>query len=182
MLRLTGLILVFALGVGAAFALVSCGDDENPELLPGETAEQILDNLDTVAEAVDAGDCSGAEDAVNEIIGDIEDLDRPVSKELRQELKRGAVLLSERIDTDCTPEETAAPTTTAPIETTTHESTEETTTDKSTTTEETTAPEPTTTETTPPTTPTTPTTPAPPQPPPSGGGSSGGVGPGAAAG
>lgn len=126
MLRLTGLILVFALGAGAAFGLVSCGDDENPELLPGDTAKQILDNLDRAEEALADGDCEAAEEAVDQIVGDIEDLDRPVSKELRRELKQGAILLGERIAEECTPETTAPPTTEEapeppPEETTTEE-------------------------------------------------------------
>ena len=185
MLRLTGLILVFALGAGAAFGLVSCGDDSNPELLPGNTADDILSNLDTVTEAVDSGDCDGAEQAVSEIIGDIEDLDRPVSKALRRQLKQGANLLADQVETECTPEATST-TTVEPTEpTTTEETTQETTTDQSTTSEQTTTEQTTTTTeepppTAPPTTPTTPTTPSPPSPPPGDG--SGGVGPSKAAG
>lgn len=180
-LRLAGLILVFALGAGAAFGLVSCGDDNNPELLPGNTADDILSNLDTVTEAVDSGDCDGAEQAVSEIIGDIEDLDRPVSKALRRQLKQGATLLADQIEAECTPEATSE-TTAEPTEPTT---TQETTTDQSTTSEQTTTEQTTTTTaepptTAPPTAPTTPTTPGPPSPPPGDG--SGGVGPSKAAG
>src|SRR5688572_4810187 len=130
MLRLTGLVLVFALGAAAAFGLVACGDEENPELLPGDTAEQILDNLEQAEASVGSGDCEGAEQAVNEIIGDIEDLDRPVNKELRQELKQGAILLGEQIAEECAPDTTVPETTEEaseppPEETTTEETTTE---------------------------------------------------------
>lgn len=186
MLRLTGLILVFALGAGAAFGLVSCGDEENPELLPGDTAKQILDNLEQVEESVGTGDCEGAEQAVNEIVGDIEDLDRPVSKELRQELKQGAILLGEQIAEECTPDTTVPETTEEapeppPEETTTEETTTEEDDDGDEGDDEGDdegSPAPPSSQEPPPAEeppPTTPTTPTPPQ-------DSGGVGPGRATG
>lgn len=160
MARLIVPIAALALGVGAAFALVSCGGD-NADLLPGETADQILTNLDTVEALADAGDCEGARRAAAEVSSQVDDLSG-VDRELVQALRRGTDRL-ETVVADCeettvtTTEETT--TTTGTTEDTSSERTGKTATDRDTT-GQTTTRSTTTRQTTPTTTP-TPTTPQP---------------------
>lgn len=184
--RLATALLALALGAAAAFALVSCGDDEEDEqaLLPGDTAEAILANLDAVEEAVAAGECDEAAENVETIQNQIAALDRPVSRKLRQNLSEGAELLAERIAEECEP---AAATTAETTVTTESTETTDTTDEETTETTETTGEEPTTTDETtttqepaqpePPTEP--PAQPEPPTTPPE---DSGGVSPGGVAG
>lgn len=165
-------MLAVALGAASAVALVSCGDSgDDSGLLPGDTADQIVTNLEEVEDLAAAGDCDGAAAAAADVSGQIEDLDRSVDPRLRQALAEGAEEVEQEAGEACV-------VTTTTVETTTEEEPEpETTTTDETTTgdEEETEPEeeepeeeepPTTppTETTPPTTP-----PEPPTPPPSGG-------------
>jgi hypothetical protein len=178
MARLIVPIAALALGAGAAFALASCGGD-NADLLPGETADQILANLDTVEALADAGDCEGARRAAAEVSSQVDDLSG-VDRELVQALRRGTDRL-ETVVADC--EQTIATTTEA---TTTTETTEGTSTERTgktnpeTTARTTTRSTTTATQTTPTTTPTqtTPTTTSPSggTPPDSGGVTPGGAG------
>lgn len=87
MTRLIVPIVALGLGLAAAFALVSCGDDD-AELLPGDTAEQIVDNLDTVEMLAAEGDCEGAQRAAAEVSGQVDTLSG-VDRELIQALRRG---------------------------------------------------------------------------------------------
>jgi hypothetical protein len=98
-------LLVFAL-TGAALALSSCGGSD-AQLLPGETARQITDNLDKVRELADEGDCVGAESAAEEVGEQIEAL-QGVDPKLKGALHDGAIRLNEVIG-EC--EETTTETT-----------------------------------------------------------------------
>ncbi|HEY5052004.1 MAG TPA: hypothetical protein VII45_01195 [Solirubrobacterales bacterium] len=190
MSRLIAYFLVCALGAGAAIALVSCGGGGSPDLLPGNTAREISENLDSVEQLASAGDCAGAEGAAQEVGDQIDELGN-VDKTLKAALRKGASRLNEVVAADCSPETTES-IGTAEIPATTESSTTEQTKrrpKKPTTVEPNTTPTttPTTAPTTPATTPTTPTTPSttPTPPPAEGGGTetpSGGVGPGAAVG
>ena len=196
MTRLIASILSLTLGLGAAFALVSCGSSDKG-LLPGETADQIETNLDLVASQAANGDCEGAQAAADDVAQQVDDLGHEVSRRLRRALSEGAAQV-QSVVANCTPTEVTTETTetateftdTAPVKTDT-EPTETTNTSETTAeTTETTPTEPTTT------TPTTqPTTPTPPPPPPdngggggdlggggNSGGGSGGIGPGGKAG
>ena len=176
MARLTLSVLALSLGAVSALALVSCGGGGSDEgLLPGETASEIVANLDTVESLASSGDCVGAASAAREVqtqINDLDDSNTEVDPQLQEQLSKGAALLISVAEdpsgctaTTTTETETTEPTTTGETETTT--TTEET----ETTTEET---EPTTTTTTEPTTttPTSTTTPT------TGGTGTGGAGPG----
>lgn len=182
MARLIAPIIALALGAATAFALVSCGDGD-AELLPGETADQIIANLDTVETLAAQGDCEGARRAAAEVSGQVDDLSG-VDRELIQALRRGTDQL-ETVVAGC--EET----TVTEAETTTAETTDTTDSDRTGKTDSTkrdttarTTTQPTTTQTTPTTTPTqtapptTPTTTTPPAgtPPSSGGVTPGGGG------
>jgi hypothetical protein len=118
--RLAAFALALALGTTAAFALASCGGGEDAKLLPGTTAEEIGENLDTVQQFAAEGECVGAADAAQEVSDEVEALGG-VDVKLKQALQRGAARLNEVVTT-CEEEttESVAPASEAP-------STEETT-------------------------------------------------------
>jgi hypothetical protein len=173
--------LAVALGIGAAVALVSCGGGSSAKLLPGNTAREITQNLDAVAEFARSGDCTQAQDAVQQVSGQIDALGG-VDKQLKRALRDGAAHLNDVVVANCAATSVA----TTPDLSTTTESTspsEKPKKEKKPKKVETTPTAPTTTPTvTTPTstTPTTPTPPTTPPGPPDGGGTgppSGGVGP-----
>jgi hypothetical protein len=164
MRRFLGLSTVLALGLGCAFALSACSSGGS-DAIPSGTANQLDDALDAIEQQADEGDCSGAADSAAGIADQIDGLD------IDRELKQALIDAFERLQTLAADPETCEGITTQ--ETTTQEETttdEETTTEEQTTTEE----EPPPTETQEPPPPQTQTTPTQP----SGGGDSGGVGPG----
>lgn len=93
MARLSPLFLAFLLGTASAVALVSCGGGNDAQLLPGTTADQIESNLDQVAEQAGEGDCVGAEDAVAEVMAEVEGL-QGVDVKLKTALEEGTEKLS----------------------------------------------------------------------------------------
>lgn len=108
MARLSALFLAFALGAACAVALVSCGGGDEADLLPGTTADQIESNLEEVRELSDEGDCIGAEGAVAEVAGEVEEL-QGVDRKLKAALTEGTAKLSElvgRCEEETTEEET----------------------------------------------------------------------------
>ncbi|HVD37786.1 MAG TPA: hypothetical protein VNC15_03005 [Solirubrobacterales bacterium] len=94
MARLSPLFIAFLLGTASAVGLVSCGGGSNAQLLPGTTADQIESNLDQVAELAAAEDCVGAEDAVAEVMAEVEGL-HGVDVKLKTALQEGTAKLSE---------------------------------------------------------------------------------------
>jgi hypothetical protein len=88
---------LLALGGCAAVALglSACGG-EDAKLLPGETAREIVANLDTVQQLSDEGDCIGAESAVEQVGEQIEAVEG-IDRKLKQALEGGAVRLEEVI-------------------------------------------------------------------------------------
>ena len=86
--------LALALGVIAAIALTSCGSGEDAKLLPGNTAREISENLDSVKQFVSEGECVGAENAAQEVSAQVEGLGG-VDEKLKQALQRGAEKLGE---------------------------------------------------------------------------------------
>jgi septal ring-binding cell division protein DamX len=87
-------VLALALGLTAALALVSCGGGEDAKLLPGTTAQEISENLDSVRQFVSEGECIGAENAAREVSSQVEALDG-VDPKLKQALQHGAEKLGE---------------------------------------------------------------------------------------
>jgi len=108
MARLSALLLAFALGAIAAVGLVSCGSGDDANLLPGTTAEEIEANLDRVEQLAAEEDCFGAEDAVAEVAGEVEELEG-VDVKLKAALEEGTAKLSEVVglcEEETTEEET----------------------------------------------------------------------------
>jgi len=101
--------LTLALGAAAAVVLVSCGGGEDAKLLPGNTAQEITENLDRVQQYAEEGECVGAEDAVGEVTTQVESL-QGVDPKLEDALRRGAARLGEVV-ASCEEEvtETVAP-------------------------------------------------------------------------
>ena len=87
-----------AIVCAAALALAACGGGSDAKLLPGETAQEISENLDAVQRLVDEGECLEAEGAALEVSAQVEGL-RGIDPELKQVLERGADRLNEVVDT-----------------------------------------------------------------------------------
>jgi len=93
--RTTHSVLALALVGAAALGLAACGG-EDAKLLPGETAREITANLDTVKQLAGEGDCVGAESAVQQVSEQIETLEG-VDPKLKRALEEGAGRLEEVI-------------------------------------------------------------------------------------
>jgi hypothetical protein len=91
--RVATSLLAIGLGLAAVMLLASCGG-EDAQLLPGETAREITDNLDKVRQLSDEGDCIGAESAAQQVGEQIEALGG-VDRKLKQALQAGAEKLNE---------------------------------------------------------------------------------------
>jgi outer membrane biosynthesis protein TonB len=98
--------LALALGVTAALGLAACGGGEDAKLLPGTTAQEISENLDSVKQFVAEGECVGAENAAQEVSAQVEALGG-VDAELKQALQAGAAKLNEVV-ISCEESETEA--------------------------------------------------------------------------
>ncbi len=92
--RVNALLLIFALGAGAALGLSACGSGGSGDLLPGRTASEITSNLDRVSELSAEGECIGAEESAQEVSTQIDALGG-VDKQLKLALREGAERLNE---------------------------------------------------------------------------------------
>jgi outer membrane biosynthesis protein TonB len=106
------LALVLAATVAIGFS--ACGGGDDAKLLPGNTAQEITENLDAVQLLAGEGDCVGAANAAQEVSAEVEDLDG-VDAQLKRALERGAARLNEVVTT-CqeVEEEAVAPAAEAP--------------------------------------------------------------------
>jgi cell division protein FtsN len=147
-------LLALILGVAAALA-IGCGDRSN--LIPGGVAGDLKDQLASVQQAVDSGDCPAALAAIDRASARFQELPSSVDRRLKTRLGDGIRALRRTVPTDCQNAQTQTETT--QTQTTTTETTTTETTPPTTPTETTPA-QTTPTVTTPAeTTPTTPTTP-----------------------
>jgi cell division septation protein DedD len=158
-------LLALVLGVAAA-ALVACGSSGSSrrQFIPDRSAQRMSDALGDVRSAVDAGDCTKAEQALARARGVLVNLPSSVSDRLVARLRQGLDNLEtiapdecakNRAQTQTQTTETTPPVTTATETTPTTTTSTTPTTTTSTTPTTTTSTTPTTT-TTPPTTTTTP--------------------------
>jgi hypothetical protein len=88
-------LLALALAAVAGLTLAACGG-EDAQLLPGETAREIIANLDTVQQLSNEGDCVGADSAAEQVGEQIEAL-KGVDPKLKRALEDGAARLEEVI-------------------------------------------------------------------------------------
>jgi outer membrane biosynthesis protein TonB len=98
--------LALALGAAAAVTLVSCGGGDDAKLLPGNTAQEITENLDRVQQYAEEGECVGAENAAAEVTSQVEAV-QGVDPKLEDALRRGAARLGEVV-ASCEEETTEA--------------------------------------------------------------------------
>ena len=84
-------VLIIAILVGIT---VSACSSDDPGLLPGDDAQQILANLDRVEELATNGECDAAIESIATISRQVENLPDSVSSRLRQNLRRGVGRLS----------------------------------------------------------------------------------------
>jgi hypothetical protein len=97
MTRATAPALALAIAALAALALSACGSGSDAKLLPGKTAQEIGENLDSVQTLVDEGECVDAADAALEVSTEVEALQN-IDPELKAILKKGADRLNEVVD------------------------------------------------------------------------------------
>jgi hypothetical protein len=122
-MRVMPLLLVFALGLGAAF-LVSCGGDDS-KLIPASDAQRIKDSVDAVQAAVANGtaSCAEADDAAGRARQVVIDFPKSVDPRLRDRLLRGIARLRTRAGVECREQTgtqtTEVPTVSTPVETVT---------------------------------------------------------------
>jgi outer membrane biosynthesis protein TonB len=96
--RVTRPALVLAIAAAAALALTACGSGSDAKLLPGKTAQEINENLDSVQQLVDEGECVAATDAALQVSSDVES-QRNIDPKLKQILQEGASRLNEVVAT-----------------------------------------------------------------------------------
>lgn len=80
--------------------LTACSSDD-PGLLPGDDAQQILSNLDRVEALATDGECTLALEAIETISRQIESLPGSVDSKLKQNLRRGVTRLSQVTTESC---------------------------------------------------------------------------------
>lgn len=159
-MRIVPSLCALFLGAGAAFA-TGCGDRSG--LLPKGTAGQVRSELGAVREQVDAGDCPGADSAIDRARSAVKNADG-LDPGLRSRLLNGIGKLSGRAQQECLQQKPKPET---PADTTTTDTTDTAPTTPETETTDSTPTEP------PPSDTGTPSTPAPPTDP----GPDGGVSP-----
>jgi len=93
MRRLSALALA-----AAALALNACGGGDDAKLLPGTTAAEITENLETVEQLAGEGECVGAANAAQDVSTQVETVEG-VDPKLKQALQRGAEKLTEVVAT-----------------------------------------------------------------------------------
>jgi cell division protein FtsN len=111
-------LLALLLGVAAALA-IGCGDRSN--LIPADAANELKAQLAAVKAAVDGGDCSGAEAAVDRASARYQELPASVDTRLKKRIGDGIRSLRQTVPTDCQAAQTqteTTPTDTTPTETT----------------------------------------------------------------
>jgi hypothetical protein len=86
-------LLALALTAGPALALGGCGGSD-AKLLPGPTADEITENLDSVQRLADEGECVGAEDAALQVSTQVQEVSG-IDPKLKTALENGAARLNE---------------------------------------------------------------------------------------
>jgi outer membrane biosynthesis protein TonB len=113
-------LTVLALAAAATLALAACGGGEDAKLLPGTTAAEITENLETIEQLAGEGECVGAANAAADVSTQVETVE-DIDPKLKRALQRGAERLNEVVTTCQEGEETEAVTPTD--ETSTEETT-----------------------------------------------------------
>ena len=128
--RLAAPILALTLGAAVALALVSCGSRDTKGLLPGDTADQIVSNLDKVEQDASEGSCTSAAEEVAAVQDQISNLPASVDSRLRARLEDGASRLADVVNAPGACETTSTTTTSTSTESTTTKEKTKSTTDR----------------------------------------------------
>jgi hypothetical protein len=91
-------LTVLALAAAATLSLAACGGGDDAKLLPGTTAAEITENLESVKQLAGEGECVGAANAADEVSTQVETVEG-IDPKLKQALQRGAEKLSEVVAT-----------------------------------------------------------------------------------
>lgn len=128
-MRLLRLKLVTILTAALATLFATACSSDDPGLLPGDDAQQILTNLERVEDLATNGECTAALESIETISAQIAALPDSVDDRLRQNLRRGVTRLSEVTSASCgeSEEATEATTDTDPLATETVPEEDETT-------------------------------------------------------
>jgi outer membrane biosynthesis protein TonB len=97
MARVAAYALALGIGLAASLVLASCGGGD-AKLLPGNTAREIGENVDSVQQLVDEGECVDAQDAALEVSTQVEAL-QGIDPQLKEALEDGAARLNEVVGT-----------------------------------------------------------------------------------
>lgn len=127
-MRQVSLKLIAVIAAALAMLVASGCSADDPGLLPGDDAQQILANLDRVEDLAANGECSAALESIETISTQIAALPDSVSDRLKQNLRRGVRRLSEVTASSCgvpsDTTETVPETTETETETTNEQTTE----------------------------------------------------------
>lgn len=91
----------------ASIAVLSGCSEDRSNLLPGNTAKEIIANLNTVEQQVAESDCFGALDSTVEIRLQVEALSEDIDPVLRRNLLDGVTELQIKVQDECEPSDTA---------------------------------------------------------------------------
>ncbi len=101
--------LPLGLALVAALLLPGCGSS-NPNLIPQDRADQLIQQVDDVASRTSDSDCSGAKEALRDAREQVAELPRQVDAKLKKNLNEWLDQIAGKIDDDCKPEATATAT------------------------------------------------------------------------
>ena len=88
--------------LGASLLAAGCGDNgTNPELLPESQSDYLLSNLDEAEAAFEDDDCETALAHIEAVQERVNDLGKPISRELKINLREGAATLREQVEVEC---------------------------------------------------------------------------------
>ncbi len=96
----------------AALLLSACGSS-NPELIPQDRADALIQSVDQIDQRTSDEDCDGAEEALREARNQVSELPSEVDAKLKRNLNAWLRQIADEIPKDCKPEETPTPTASA---------------------------------------------------------------------
>jgi outer membrane murein-binding lipoprotein Lpp len=101
-------LLLLGPALVAVLLLTACGGT-NSKLIPADAAQTLNDDVDRIAQRVDDGKCSAAQDAQRKARNDVAGLPSKVDRRLRDNLNQWLDQIASRIDDDCKADETPTP-------------------------------------------------------------------------
>jgi hypothetical protein len=100
--RLAALAATLALAAASA----GCGGDGGGELIPPESADQMLTTAQQISDAVNSQDCDGAQASTTELRGLVDALPAETDDEIEDALDQMVSRVDEQLEADCVEEGT----------------------------------------------------------------------------